>query len=150
LLVSTEALLTAVSPLHGVIVSRLQVMEVRQVTTGECGRRTRAWLVEEQHRGHDEAIKLMSVAKAWPSMPVMAAALLAGQITVEHARNIAASVRKCPTDIRDVFETELVTAAGAVTRPRWGTSPGSSGPGSEPRRLPRTASNATTTTGGCG
>ena len=111
LLTSTESLLTTINQLHGVIAARLQAMDVRDVTTAECGRKTRSWLIEDQHLGHEDASKHVTVAKAMPFHPAVAAALLAGDITLEHARNIVVSVKKVPAEIRDVFEKELVTAA---------------------------------------
>lgn len=111
---STESLLTTINQFHGVVASRLQVMHVRDVTTAECGRKTRSWLVEEQHLGHQDASRHMTVAKALPSCPAVEAALLAGDITLDHARNIVVSVKKAPEQIRDVFEQELVRAAAFV------------------------------------
>jgi hypothetical protein len=53
----------------------------------------------------------MTVAKALPTHPVIAAALLAGDITVEHARNIVVSVKQVPGALREIVEKELVEAA---------------------------------------
>jgi hypothetical protein len=114
LLTSTESILTVINQLEAVVTTRLQVMDVRDVTIGECGRKTRSWLVEDQHLGHEAAARHMTVAKALPTSPVVEAALLAGEITLEHARNIVVSVKKTPTEIREVFETELVDAARFV------------------------------------
>jgi hypothetical protein len=111
LLVSTEALLTSVNQLEGLITRQLQVMHVRDVTTAECGRKTRSWLVEDQHLGHENASRLMTVAKALPTHPVVHAALLAGDITLDHARNIVVSVSKVAEPLRELVEKELVEAA---------------------------------------
>jgi hypothetical protein len=43
--------------------------------------------------------------------PVVAAALLAGDITLDHARNIVVSVSKVAEPLRDLVEKELVEAA---------------------------------------
>jgi hypothetical protein len=51
LLVSAESILTVINRLEGVLTTRLQVMHVRDVTTAECGRKTRSWLIEDQHLG---------------------------------------------------------------------------------------------------
>jgi hypothetical protein len=63
----------------------------------ETGRQTRAWLIEDQHVGHEEATKLTTVAKALPVRPYVEAALLAGDISIEHARNIGQRRRESPT-----------------------------------------------------
>jgi hypothetical protein len=111
LLVSAESILTVINRLEGVLTSRLQVMHVRDVTTAECGRKTRSWLVEDQHLAHEQASRLMTVAKALPTHPVVAAALLAGDITLDHARNIVVSVEQVPAPLRELVEKELVEAA---------------------------------------
>ncbi len=74
LLVSAESILTVINRLEGVLTARLQVMHVRDVTTAECGRKTRSWLIEDQHLGAEAASKLMTVVKALPTHPVIAAA----------------------------------------------------------------------------
>jgi hypothetical protein len=111
LLTSTEALFGVMRQLDGVVASQLQVMDVRDVTVAECGRKTRSWLIEEQHLGSEDASRYMTVARALPSCPAIGPALLAGDITIDHARVIAIGVRKVPPGIRDVFEKELVKAA---------------------------------------
>src|SRR5581483_3398047 len=114
LLESTEILLRLRHQLDGVIVRRLQVIDVRDATTTECGRGTRSWLVEDQGVGRAEANKPVTVAKALPARPVVETALLAGEINLEHARNIAVSTRQVGPAIQDVFEKELVKAAEYV------------------------------------
>jgi Domain of unknown function (DUF222) len=113
LLTSTETIFTVMNQLSGVAASRLQVMDVRDVTVAECGRQTRSWLVEEQHLGQEDASRYMTVAKALPTCPEIGPALLAGDITIDHARVIAIGVRKVPAEIREVFEKELVKAAAS-------------------------------------
>ena len=69
LLCSSEQILTVINQLNGVLARRLQVMHVRDVTTAECGRKTRNWLIEDQHLGHEYAAKLMTVAKSVADPP---------------------------------------------------------------------------------
>lgn len=114
LLTSAKSILTLINRLEGVLTTRLQVMDVRDVTTAEYGRKTRSWLVEDQHLAHENASRHMTVSKALPACPAIESALLAGDITLDHARNIAVSVQKVPSEIRDVFEKELVQAATFV------------------------------------
>jgi Domain of unknown function (DUF222) len=114
LLTSTESLLKTINQAQGVVCARLQAMHVRDVTTGLRGRKTRSWLIEELHLGHEMANRHMTVAKALPSCPAVAGALLDGDISLEHARNIVVSVKRTPSDIRDVVEKELVDAACQV------------------------------------
>jgi Domain of unknown function (DUF222) len=114
LLTSTEALLKTINQVEGVVTARLQAMHVRDVTSGLRGRKTRSWLIEDLHLGHEAANRHMTVAKALPTCPAVAGALLAGDISLEHARNIVVSVKKTPAGIRDVVEKELVTAATHV------------------------------------
>src|ERR1700722_4957628 len=113
LLNSTESLLTLMNQISGVVAAQLQAMHVRDVTVAECGRKTRSWLVEEQFLGHEDASRYMTVAKALPVCPEIGPALLAGEITIEHARVIATGVRKVPAEIRQVFAKELVKAAAS-------------------------------------
>ena len=113
LLTSTESIVGLVNQLSGVLASRLQVIDVREATVAECGRHTRGWLVEELHLAEETASRLLSVATALPFCPALEVALLAGEITLDHARVIATGVRKVPAEIREVFEKELVTAAAS-------------------------------------
>jgi hypothetical protein len=114
LMESFETLLAARHRLDGILVAQLQVIDVRDATAAEYGRHTRGWLVEDQLLAHEEASKLLTVAKALPLRPTVDAALLAGEINLDHARHIVASVKQVPVEIRDVFEKELVKAAESV------------------------------------
>ena len=111
LLGSTEKLLTLINQLHGVVASRLQVIDIRDATVAEYGRQTRGWLVEEQHVGQRDASRQLTVARALPGCPTVGAALSAGSITFDHAHAIVTGVQSVPYEIREVVEKELVTAA---------------------------------------
>lgn len=111
LLVSTESIVRVMNQLSGVVAARLQVIDTRESTVAECGRQTRGWLVEELHLSEEDASRHLTVAKALPGCPSIGAALLAGDISLDHARVIAIAVRKAPDAVRDVIEKELVRAA---------------------------------------
>jgi hypothetical protein len=114
LLCSTEELLALRNRVDGVLASRLQVIDTRCATDAEYGRKTRGWLVEDQRLAHEQADRLLTVAKAMPYRPAVASALLAGEINLDHARHIAVSTKKVSPEIADVFEKELVKAAADV------------------------------------
>src|SRR4051794_18755642 len=84
----TEALLAIGDQLDGIVSRRLQVMHSRNTTTVECGRQTKAWLVEEQRRSGPEATRRMVVARALPERPEIDRALTRGEINLEHAHVI--------------------------------------------------------------
>jgi hypothetical protein len=107
----TEALLMAEDKLDGIMARRMQVMDVRNVTAFECGRALRGWLVETQMRSDVDADRRTSVARALPDRPVIEAALVDGQISLEHAARIISLIKSSPEDLRDVIEKELVAAA---------------------------------------
>jgi hypothetical protein len=114
LLVEITELLTARDKLDGIINTRLQAADVRDVMVAECGRHTRSWLVEEAHLSPEEAGRRMAVAKALPFHPELRAALLAGDICGDHTRIILGCLRHLSPDWRDVAETELIDAARNV------------------------------------
>jgi hypothetical protein len=110
----TESLLTAVNRLDGIIANQLQVLHTDNITVAECGRQTKSWLIEEQCRSGPEATRRMVVARALPERPVIAAALVNGEISLEHAHTIIRLLRATPLEIRDVVEKELLDAARVV------------------------------------
>jgi hypothetical protein len=109
-----EELLVARDRIDGLLAARRQVADRRGATDAEYGRKTRSWLVEDRRLCVEQANRYLTVAKALPLRPVVAAALLAGDINLDHARNIVVSVAKVPADLQDVVEKELVTAAESV------------------------------------
>jgi len=111
LLRSTEALLSCVDRIDGIVARRMQAMHSRDVTVTECGRKLRNWLIEDQLRSDSEASRRSMVAKALPSRPVLEAALVAGEISLEHAARIVSMVASSPAELREVVEKELVDAA---------------------------------------
>jgi hypothetical protein len=114
LLNSTEELIRLITQMQAVVTRQLQVIDTREATVAEYGRQTRGWLVEELLVGTDDAARYLNVARALPHRPVIDDALGAALINLEHARLITTAVRKSPTEIRDVVEKELVTAAESV------------------------------------
>jgi Domain of unknown function (DUF222) len=111
LLRSTEALLTFEDQIDGIVARQMQAMHTRDTTVTECGRKLRNWLIEDQLRGDVEAGRRTMVAKALPSRPVVEAALVAGEISLEHAARIISLINASPDDLLDVIEKELVDAA---------------------------------------
>jgi Domain of unknown function (DUF222) len=111
LLGETETLLEARNRLDGLIALRLQAVDVREVTVSECGRATRAWLVEEQYLSPAEAKRRMWVARRLPAHPQITDLLLAGVITHEHAQVILGCLGKLPADWAAAAETELCAFA---------------------------------------
>jgi Domain of unknown function (DUF222) len=114
LFVEITELLTARDKLDGILNSRLQVADVRDVMVNECGRQVRSWLIEEAHLSPEEASRRMTVAKALPFHPDLAAALIAGDISQDHTRIILGCLRHLAPDWRDVAETGLIDAARSV------------------------------------
>ncbi|HTR71610.1 MAG TPA: DUF222 domain-containing protein [Mycobacteriales bacterium] len=111
LLRSTEAILTHVDRLDGIAARRMQAMDSREVTVGECGRHVRSWLVEDRRRSEVEATRRTVIAKALPYYPVLEEALVAGEISLEHSARIVSLLRGSPAVLREVIEKELVEAA---------------------------------------
>jgi hypothetical protein len=109
---STEALLTLRRRLDGVLARRLQVMDTRDATTAECGRSTRAWLVEDQQLSQTEAAGRMHVARSYPTRPAIVEAMLAGEATQDQAKLIVGFLPKLRTaEARDTAEKELLDLA---------------------------------------
>jgi hypothetical protein len=114
LLAEISDLLCARDRLDAAINTRLQVSEVRGTTVTECGRTTRGWLVEERRLCPEEAGRRIRIGWAMVNHPALAAAALAGQISMEHARVIDTTLRKIPSTSHDVVETNLLAAAQAA------------------------------------
>jgi hypothetical protein len=105
-------LLTARRRLDGVLARRLQVIDTRDATTSECGRSTRAWLVEEQQLSAAEASSRLRVARSYASRPAIVEAMLAGAATQDQANLIVSFVPKLATaEARDHAEKELLDVA---------------------------------------
>jgi hypothetical protein len=114
LLNRTETLLTARNKLDAEIARSLQATDIREVTTAECGRASRSWLIEEQFLAPEEAGRRLNVARALPFHPILAAAFAAGQLSHDHVRVILGCLRKLPIELRQIAESELTEAAQAV------------------------------------
>jgi Domain of unknown function (DUF222) len=113
-IVSTDELLTLRNQLDAVIATQTQVIHTRDLTVEDCGLKTKNWMVAVQTLSQDEATTFLTVAKALPFRPHVTAALLAGDISLQHARRIITSTKKLPPELQDVFEKELVDAARTV------------------------------------
>jgi hypothetical protein len=109
---STEALLTARRRLDGALARRLQVIDTRDATTSECGRSTRAWLVEDQQLSQADACSRLAVARSYPTRPAIVEAMLAGEVTQDQAKVITSFLPKLPNaEARDHAEKELLDVA---------------------------------------
>jgi hypothetical protein len=88
LLNRAEMLLEARSRLDGEIARTLQAVDVREVTVNECGRQTKSWLIEEQHRSPGHAGQRRWVARRLRGHPDLADALASGDINHDHVHVI--------------------------------------------------------------
>jgi hypothetical protein len=112
LLDSQARLLRAERRLHGIGARRLQAMDSRDVTTIECGRSTRAWLVEEQLLGRGDADIRLQVARSSVVRPAIVTAMVAGEANQAHANVIVNFLPKLDSpDTRDHAEKTLLDAA---------------------------------------
>jgi hypothetical protein len=111
LLVHTERVLEVQNRLDAISVRVLQACDVREVTVGECGRQTRAWLVEAQRLSPTDAGRRMWVARHLPLFPAVAAAFNAGQINFEHVRVILECLLKLSPEWRAASEGQLLDFA---------------------------------------
>ncbi|HEX3906393.1 MAG TPA: DUF222 domain-containing protein [Mycobacteriales bacterium] len=111
----TEELIQAKDQIDALLASRLQAMEVAEVTVAECGRTTRGWLIEEQRRSPTEARRMMCAARAMPVYPDdLAAAFTAGDISADHVRVILGCLRQLPVDQVEAMLAILLEAARAM------------------------------------
>ncbi|HEX3900059.1 MAG TPA: DUF222 domain-containing protein, partial [Mycobacteriales bacterium] len=109
---STGMLLTLRRRLDGVLARRLQVIDVRDATTSECGRSTRAWMVEDHQLSQADACSRLQVARSYPTRPAIVEAMLAGEATQDQAKVITSFLPKLPTaEARDHAEKELLDVA---------------------------------------
>jgi hypothetical protein len=109
---STAALLREKRRLDGILARRLQVLDTRDATTAECGRSTRAWLVEEQLLSGPDASARLKVARTYATRPGIVDAMRDGDINQDHAKLIVAFLPQLPDpDQRDEAEKLLLEAA---------------------------------------
>lgn len=95
---------------HVTAVGRLDVGRGWQ----ESGARSAAtWVAWQCHTAKGRAAMALKCARQLRSMPVTEAALLAGQITIDHVRLLAAAQKANPDDFAD-DETRLVGLAGEL------------------------------------
>jgi hypothetical protein len=112
LLADTEALLRLQRRLDGVLCRRLQVIDTRDATTTECGRSTRAWLVEDQLLSRADAGARMAVARTVVTRPAILGAMLTGEASLDHTKLIVGFLGKLKDpDTKDHAEKLLVEAA---------------------------------------
>lgn len=107
----TEALLEARNRLDALLAARLQAGDTRDVTVAECGRTTRAWLVEEQRLSRRDATRRLWLARRLPAHPEVANLFGVGRISAEHATLIISCLTDIPAQWRDPVKTELLTFA---------------------------------------
>lgn len=90
----------------------LRAADVRDATVTECGRASRSWLIEELRLGSKDASRQLQLARWLPTVPLVEAALGAGDIHLEHATMILALLRRgVPDALRGAVEEELVGLA---------------------------------------
>jgi len=111
LLEDVEAVLEARRRLDAYLVRQLQSAHSRDVMVELAGKQTKWWLVAEGRLAGADAARLMRVAHALPVRPALADALVAGEISVEHAAPIVTTVAKLHPDERDVSEKILLEAS---------------------------------------
>jgi hypothetical protein len=114
LLERIEELFTIRDRIDGQVQQLLQIADTREATTAECGRSTRSWLVEELRLSRVEAGRRLRVARHRSVQPQIAAALDAGEISLEHAGRITGCLAKLPANWREESERILVDAARSV------------------------------------
>ena len=111
---NTELLIGAQRQLDGAVACNLQVLERRQVTTTECGRSTRGWLVEQQRLSQHEADAKLRVARAGTTRPAVVEAMRDGDVSHKHAELIVNFLPRLEADVREVAESELIGASRKV------------------------------------
>jgi hypothetical protein len=113
-LTETEELIQAKDQLDALLATRLQALDIADVTVGECGRTTRCWLVEDQRRSPTEAARMMGAARALPFYPDLAAAFTAGDISADHVRVILGCLRRLLPSQVEAMLPILVEAARSM------------------------------------
>lgn len=112
LLESQRRLLRLERRLQGIQASRLQALDSRQVTTTECGRTTRHWLVEEQLLGRNDADTRLQLARCSVTRPEIVGAMVAGEASQAQASVIVNFLPKLDDpDARDHAVKVLLDAA---------------------------------------
>ncbi len=112
LLQDTETLLRERRRLDGVIARRLQVLDARDVTTNYRARSTKAWLIEDQHLSRPDAAARMAVARSAVTRPAIVEAMVAGEVSLDHAKTIVAFLPKLTShEARDHGEKLLLDYA---------------------------------------
>jgi hypothetical protein len=107
-LVDMEGLLEARNRLDALIAVRLQAGDTRSITTAECGRSTRSWLIEEQHLSRYDATRRLWLARCLPSYPAVADAFTVGRISSEQAMMIISCVSTLTDEWRAPVLAELL------------------------------------------
>jgi hypothetical protein len=80
LVADTEAVLNLKRQFDGFLARQLQVVDARDATTAECGRSTRAWLVEEQLLSQTDAAGRLQVARSYVTRPAIVEAMPSGAL----------------------------------------------------------------------
>jgi hypothetical protein len=111
LVCQAEALVEVTDHVAGLLAHTLQVADARQAVVSERGRTTRSWLSEEMRLSREDASRRMTAARELPLRPILAQALRAGDVNLDHARVIRSCLRKIVVELRPAAEAELVQAA---------------------------------------
>lgn len=108
---NVERLLTVCSQLHAQLARELAVIDAHAATVQDCGRHTRAWLVEEQSLDPGAAARKMRIARHLGRWPATEAAWLAGDISEDHVAVIFKALATVPPEVADVVEKALLEIA---------------------------------------
>jgi Domain of unknown function (DUF222) len=114
LIVALEELIQARDRLDALLAARLQAADVIQATVDECGRCTRGWLVEEMRRSPHEARRMLTVARAMPAYPSLAAAFGVGDVSAEQVRVILGCLRQLSPEAVPAATEILLEAARSM------------------------------------
>jgi hypothetical protein len=106
-----EQLLVLRSQLDAVMGQHLAVADSRDATVTECGRGTRAWLVEEQQVERGLAARKMRVARQLWRWPATEAAWLSGDISEDHVLVIVTALKAVPGTVAELVEKTLLDLA---------------------------------------
>jgi hypothetical protein len=108
----TQRTLRVQRVIDGTVAKQIQVIDSRQTTTTECGRSTRAWLVEDQLLSRADAGARMAVARSVVTRPAIVEAMLTGEASLDHTKLIVGFLGKLKDpDTKDHAEKLLVEAA---------------------------------------
>jgi hypothetical protein len=103
--------------LDGIQARALRVLDARDVTTNECGRSTRAWLVEEQQLSRTDAGTRLQLARSSVTRPGIVESMVAGEATQDQASVIVNFLPKLDTDDAKDHATKVLLDAAKYADP---------------------------------